>query len=129
MYELLSNTETRLKLAAALHTAFTAERLACLMAVAKECDIQGLTSRRQLSYIIATLKNECDFKSIPERRAKKGTVAWRAQEAYWHTGYYGRGYCQLTWDYNYEKFGKLLKLDLHICGGCKRAEYACSCRH
>jgi predicted chitinase len=31
---------------------------------------------------------------------------------YWASGYYGRGYIQLTWEKNYEGAGKALQIDL-----------------
>ena len=34
------------------------------------------------------------------------------QERYWSSGYYGRGYIQLTWLSNYERFGRLLNEQL-----------------
>jgi len=72
----------------------------------------GITNEAQAAYILATVKHECGFRCIKEIRAAAGTAVWKMQEKYWHTGYYGRGYCQLTHKGNYEKFGKLLKMDL-----------------
>lgn len=76
------------------------------------CDVEGITDPRQVAYVLGTVHHECRFKSIQEMRAKKGTPVWRMQEKYWHTGYYGRGFCQLTWDYNYKKFSPIVGLDL-----------------
>ena len=80
--------------------------------LAKECDAQGITDQRQFAYILATCRNECMFKSIKEIRAKKGTEVYRLQERYWYEGFYGRGFSQLTWRYNYLKFSKIVGADL-----------------
>lgn len=80
--------------------------------IAAECDALGITDVRKFAYILGTVWNECRFKSIPERRAKPGTQVWRLQEKYWHTGYYGRGYSQLTHKRNYRQFSPLVGRDL-----------------
>ena len=73
---------------------------------------EGCTDPRQIAYILATAYHEARFQPIPEIRAKPGTQVWKMQEEYWHTGYYGRGLCQLTWKKNYQKFQDLLGLPL-----------------
>lgn len=73
---------------------------------------EGCTDPRQIAYILATAYHEARFQLIPEIRAKPGTQVWNMQEKYWHTGYYGRGLCQLTWKKNYQKFQDLLGLPL-----------------
>lgn len=80
--------------------------------IAAFADREGLTDVRQLAYIIATAYHEARFKPIAEIRAKPGTAVRRMQDRYWHTGYYGRGLCQLTWKRNYQKFQDLLGLPL-----------------
>ena len=50
--------------------------------------------------------------SKAEKRAKPGTKLFEQQERYWKSGYYGRGFVQITWKLNYKKFGYLLGLDL-----------------
>ena len=66
----------------------------------------------QLAYVLSTAIGESNIRPIKEYRAKEGTSLWNTQNKYWYTGYYGRGYVQLTWDYNYKKFGTLLGVDL-----------------
>ncbi len=78
----------------------------------KEADINGITDRNQMAYVLATCWHECRFKSIKEIRAKPGTKIWRLQNAYWLTGYYGRGFSQLTWLKNYRKFKTIVGVDL-----------------
>jgi predicted chitinase len=68
----------------------------------------------QIAYFLATIKHETGisrnkidqtFQPIRELRAKAGTAGRRNQDRYWLSGYYGRGYVQLTWKDNYAKFG------------------------
>lgn len=60
-----------------------------------------------ISYALATLAHETawTFKPIKEYRARVGSKGRANQDRYWLSGYYGRGYVQLTWKKNYEKFG------------------------
>jgi hypothetical protein len=51
------------------------------------------------------------FRPIREIQAKSGRVK-ELQDKYWYTGFYGRGYLQITHKKNYEKMGKLLGIDL-----------------
>ena len=62
---------------------------------------------RWLAYILATVHHETDrtFRPIEEYGRGRGRP--------YAPRYYGRGYCQLTWDYNYRKFGQLLGVDLY----------------
>lgn len=67
------------------------------------------------AYLLGTIRNEVGSNMLPikEIKAKPGTVVWvKYQSKYWNTGFYGRGYSQLTLKGNYQQFGKLLGLDL-----------------
>lgn len=82
-----------------------------------ECENQGVTDLRQIAYVLATAYHECRFKSIKEIRANPRGDAmqrkvYKMQEAYWYTGFYGRGFCQLTWRKNYQKFSPVVGMDL-----------------
>lgn len=54
------------------------------------------------------------FLPLRERRASKDRQPslWALQDRYWDSGFMGRGFIQLTWKENYEKYGKLLGVDL-----------------
>ena len=74
--------------------------------------VQYTTDLRALAYVLSTAIGESNIQPIKEYRASPGTSLYTVQNRYWGSGYYGRGYVQLTWDYNYKKFGDLLKIDL-----------------
>jgi hypothetical protein len=89
--------------------------------------IDKKVSNAQTAYILATAYHETAHTMQPVRETlaktdaeairrldnafAKGQLKW-VKTPYWKTGYFGRGYVQLTHKYNYEKAGKLLKLDL-----------------
>ena len=72
----------------------------------------GDGDQRKLAYILALSYHESRLKPIKEIRAKQGTEVWYIQEKYWGSGYYGRGFVQITWKDNYAKFSKILGVDL-----------------
>lgn len=83
---------------------------------AAEADAE-ITDIRWLAYMFATVKHECadHWKAIEEFGKGKGhkygnpvTVTDPAGKSYSNV-YYGRGFVQLTWDYNYRNMGKVLK--------------------
>ena len=71
-----------------------------------EANKQGIKLRSQLAYIYATAWHESRLSPIKEW----GSEAYLKGKKYFP--YFGRGFCQLTWDYNYEKEGKRLSIDL-----------------
>ena len=81
-------------------------------AIVKEAVNLGVTDLGQLAYIIATAIGECNLRPIKEYRGRPGTHIRTVQDKYWSTGYYGRGYVQLTWKDNYAKFARKLGVDL-----------------
>jgi hypothetical protein len=68
--------------------------------------------QNQIAYIMATAEWETGrtFRPVRERRAREGTKLRATQDRYWHTGYYGRGHVQITWERNYLKLGQRLGL-------------------
>lgn len=99
-------------LARALNTKLKKVQGDAIRAILFECDRQEVKDARHIAYILATAYHECRFLSIPEIRAKAGSPVWKMQEAYWYTGFYGRGLCQLTWERNYRKFAVVAGVDL-----------------
>jgi predicted chitinase len=90
----------------------TQQRLDNLPYIVQGIETSGIDNMAQVAYILATVAHECSFRCIEEIRARPNTAVWHMQEKYWHTGYYGRGFCQLTWKKNYEKFQDLLEIPL-----------------
>lgn len=74
--------------------------------------IYGDRDFRKLSYILATAWHESKLALVKEKRGAPGSDLYQRQEAYWPSGYYGRGFVQLTHKTNYEKLGKFLNIDL-----------------
>jgi uncharacterized protein YraI len=75
-----------------------------------------ITDIRWLAYMFATVKHECAGTWRPIEEYGKGqghkyglpvTVTDPQGKSY-SNAYYGRGYVQLTWDYNYRNMGKVL---------------------
>ena len=72
----------------------------------------GIQDRRQLAYMLSTALAECSLRCIREIKRESNPQYWENQKKYWDTGYYGRGFTQITHKYNYEGMGKKLGLDL-----------------
>jgi hypothetical protein len=77
---------------------------------------EAITDVRWAAYMLATVKHECADRWQPIEEFGKGQgreygkpVAVKAEDGtvYRHA-YYGRGYVQLTWDYNYRGNGRAL---------------------
>lgn len=63
------------------------------------------------AYLLATIRNECGASMQPVKEIKAGPkeLVWiKYQSKYWATGFFGRGYSQLTWKENYQQFSRLL---------------------
>ncbi|KAG5178243.1 hypothetical protein JKP88DRAFT_248328 [Tribonema minus] len=79
-------------------------------AISKAARSQGLDTLDQIAYMLATLKQECSF--VPTRERTD-----RAETDWYHSGiryypYYGRGYVQLTWTFNYATYKRVLGCDI-----------------
>jgi putative chitinase len=75
-----------------------------------------ITDIRWLAYMLATVKHECADRWLPIEEFSKGkglkygvpvTVTDPAGNTFTNV-YYGRGYVQLTWDWNYKAMGEKL---------------------
>ncbi|WP_052596118.1 glycoside hydrolase family 19 protein [Aureispira sp. CCB-QB1] len=76
-------------------------------------DKYGDKDPNKLAYILATARHESNFRPIEERRASATQVdVYNQQNEYWSTGYYGRGFVQLTWKGNYSKMSDFLGVNL-----------------
>src|SRR5579872_2110233 len=78
----------------------------------------NLSDLRWAAYMLATVKHECAnlWQPVEERGTGSGrpyglpaTVAAPDGTTYTNS-YYGRGYVQLTWRYNYDRMGQALGL-------------------
>lgn len=67
-----------------------------------------ITDNRQIAYVLATVKGECWFKNIAEIWLGQWHDYWIPDSVTWKT-YYGRGFIQLTWKYNYEKYTQIIR--------------------
>lgn len=90
------------------------DRQATIQAIIKEAHRQGITDKCQIAYILATVQHETADSFQPVREAyylgEPRAEQYRRSLRYYP--YYGRGYVQLTWDYNYRQYSDLLNLDL-----------------
>ncbi|MGV2830624.1 glycoside hydrolase family 19 protein [Myxosarcina sp. GI1(2024)] len=77
--------------------------------IVRYCISVGITNRKHIAYVLSTAENESNFKAIRELR---GRTLTRDQQKYWHTGFMGRGFIQVTWRSNYQRVGKKLGIDL-----------------
>lgn len=83
-----------------------------MSAILDEWDSRELKDIRWLAYILATVMHECagTFQPISEYGKGKGRAYGQIENGH---VFYGRGYTQLTWGYNYRKMGELLGIDLY----------------
>jgi predicted chitinase len=78
-------------------------------------DKYGDKDLNKLAYILGTVRHESNFRPIEERRASSSqTDVYDRQNRYWNTGYYGRGFVQLTWENNYKKMSDLLGVNFVV---------------
>jgi hypothetical protein len=68
----------------------------------------SLSTLSEYAYVLATIKHETADKFAPI--TEMGSQKYLRSKPYYP--YIGRGYVQLTWKWNYEKFGKLLDIPL-----------------
>ena len=80
-------------------------------------------STEWIAYVLATTWHESGATMTPVREtfatsdaqaiANLNRAYPNRKPNYWSNGYFGRGYVQLTWDYNYKKMGQWLGIDLY----------------
>lgn len=80
--------------------------------VLKWCPLYGLPLKTQMAYVLATIHHETaeTYEPVEEGFYVKNSKEYQKSLSYYP--YYGRGYVQLTHDYHYERYGKILDIDL-----------------
>jgi predicted chitinase len=83
-----------------------------ITAIIAECNAMGLALRTQHAYIVATTYWESahTFRPVREAFYLPDPESYLRAKPYYP--YYGRGYVQLTWQDNYEHYGRILQSDL-----------------
>lgn len=82
-----------------------------MAAIIDECRRQDIRLKTQIAYILATVEWETAKTFAPVKEAFWKDEDWRRKHLPYFP-YYGRGYVQLTWETNYEKYARLLDIDL-----------------
>ena len=73
---------------------------------------ENMTHYSWLAYCLATVKHETANTFQPIREFGKGKN-YKYGKVINGNVYYGRGFVQLTWDYNYKKLGEKINVDLY----------------
>lgn len=76
------------------------------------CHKKGTTDIRSVAYMLATIYHETAHTFLPIAEYGKGKGLPYGKPRPNGKIYYGRGYVQITWEENYVKFARLLKVDL-----------------
>lgn len=80
-------------------------------AIKSECVAQNIALDSQIAYVLATTEWETAQTFQPVREAFWLSEEWRKRNLRYYP-YYGRGYVQLTWENNYQKYSDILGVDL-----------------
>lgn len=80
-------------------------------AIKWECRVQGIGLDTQVAYVLATTQWETAQTFKPVREAFWLSEKWREKNLGYYP-FYGRGYVQLTWKNNYEKYSRILGVDM-----------------
>lgn len=115
---MINRVEFFRKLKLALFDRFSQLQVDGINAILDEIERQNVTNPRNIAYIFATAYHEgFDFNGKSTGKVQRlvpiiegGPKAYLLSKKYYP--YYGRGYVQLTWDFNYKKYSKLLGIDL-----------------
>jgi predicted chitinase len=86
-------------------------RAGTVAAIEAECIRQGLTLKTQIAYVLATTEHETNNTFRPVCEAYWLPEWWRKRNLRYYP-YYGRGFVQLTWAFNYERYGEILGIPL-----------------
>jgi predicted chitinase/cell wall-associated NlpC family hydrolase len=83
-----------------------------IAAIKAECQQQGIGLPAQIAYVMATVEWETGHTFKPVKEAYWKSEEWRQQNLSRYYPYYGRGYVQLTWKDNYQKYAGITGLNL-----------------
>jgi predicted chitinase len=86
------------------------DRMATVKAIVENAKDYGFC-QSQIAYILATVQHETANTFRPVREGLNLSDIWRRYNLRYYP-YYGRGYVQITWKNNYQKFGDLIGVDL-----------------
>lgn len=96
------------------HGSISQKQVDGINTILDEWEKRSLPNVIWLAYILATTYHETASTMQPIEEYGKGKSRpygkINPETGY---AYYGRGYVQLTWDYNYKNMGKLLQVDLY----------------
>lgn len=90
----------------------SSRQIASIQSIVKAFNQYGDGDGSKLAYILATAWHESRLEPVEEIRAAQNTPLYDTQNAYWNTGYYGRGFVQLTHLSNYQSMSNFLGVDL-----------------
>jgi predicted chitinase len=82
-----------------------------IAAIIQACKAQGIGLKTQVAYVLATTQWETAQTFKPVKEAYWKSEDWRQQNFKYYP-YYGRGFVQLTWENNYNKYADILGADL-----------------
>ena len=86
-------------------------RAGTVAAIEAECIRQGIGLKTQVAYVLATVEHETGNTFEPVRESPRMSELWR-RKRFRYFPYYGRGYVQLTWEFNYRRYSEILGIDL-----------------
>jgi peptidoglycan hydrolase-like protein with peptidoglycan-binding domain len=90
------------------------DRDATIQAIIQEAKRQGIVYYSQIAYILATVEHETanSFQPVKEAYFLGEPAAENTRKTFSYYPFYGRGYVQLTHEYNYRPYSTLLGIDL-----------------
>lgn len=85
-----------------------------VQAIIKEARRQGINDLNQIAYILATVEHETagSFQPVKESYYLGEVRGENHRKTLRYKPFYGRGFVQLTWDYNYRKYSDIVGLNL-----------------